>query len=77
LKGKVVREFNVQYHAECRTDVISHGELLRAGYDEKLLVDPENLSLLFQGVTNRARVGKSYGQIPWKLGILKPAPTSN
>ncbi len=77
MKGKVVREFNVRHHAESWTDVISHGELLRAGYDEKLLVDPDNLRFLFQGVTDRARAGKSYGQIPWKLGILQPSPNSN
>jgi hypothetical protein len=65
---------NVKYPAERWTDVISHGELLRAGYDEKLTVDPDNLRLLFQGVTERARAGKNYGQIPWRLGILKPAP---
>ena len=55
------------------TDVISHGELLRAGYDEKLQVDGDNLRLLFQGVLNRRRTGKNYGQIPWRLGILEPA----
>jgi len=76
LKEKVVRRFNVKHPAERWTDVISHGELLRAGYDEKLLVDPDNLRFLFQGVTNRARAGKPYGQIPWRLGILEPAPTN-
>jgi hypothetical protein len=64
---------NIKHPAERWTDVISHGELLRAGYDEKLLVDPDSLRFLFQGVTNRARAGKPYGQIPWWLGILKPA----
>ncbi|NOX53805.1 MAG: hypothetical protein GXP27_05090 [Planctomycetes bacterium] len=64
---------NVQETAEHWTDNISHGELLRAGYDERLLVDPDRLRLLFQGVTNQARRGKPYGQIPWKLGLLEPA----
>jgi hypothetical protein len=68
---------NVKHPDERWTDVISHGELLRAGYDEKLIVDPDNLRLLFQGVTDRARAGKNYGQIPWKLGILKSSPASN
>jgi len=65
---------NVKHPSQRWTDVISHGELLRAGHDEKLTVDPDNLRFLFQGVTNRARAGKPYGQIPWRLGILKPAP---
>src|SRR5262249_50391850 len=32
------------------TDSFSHGELLRAGHDEKLEVEPSNLRFLFQGV---------------------------
>ena len=55
------------------TDSISHGELLRSGFDEKLEVDPSNLRFLFQGVTDAERSGKNYGQIPWRLGLLEPA----
>ncbi len=66
---------NVEHPHARWTDVISHGELLRAGYDEKLQVDGDNLRLLFQGVGNRQRTGKNYGQIPWRLGILEPADT--
>ena len=54
------------------TDSISHGELLRAGYDERLDVDPANLRFLFQGVADRQRGGKKYGEIPWRLGLLEP-----
>jgi hypothetical protein len=54
------------------TDVVSHGELLRSGRDERLDVDPSNLRLLFQGVADRDRQGKSYGEIPWRLGLLEP-----
>jgi hypothetical protein len=64
---------NVHQPARRWTDSISHGELLRAGYDEKLEVEPDNLRFLFQGVLDRQRSGKSYGQIPWHLGILEPA----
>ena len=61
-------------HPEPRwTDCISHGELLRAGYDQTLQVDPANLRFLFQGVTDTNRAGKPYGQIPWRLGLLEPA----
>ena len=57
------------------TDSFSHGELLRAGHDERLEVDPANLRFLFQGVGDEARKGKSYGRkIPWHLGILEPVP---
>jgi hypothetical protein len=62
---------NVEHPAARWTDVISHGELLRAGYDEKLEVEPGNLRFLFQGVLDKERAGKNYGQIPWRLGILE------
>lgn len=45
------------------TDMISHGELLRDGYDQKLVVDPANLQFMFQGVS----IGSQKG---WQLGIL-------
>ncbi len=53
------------------TESISHGELLRAGIDQRLEVDPAKLRFLFQGVTEAARAGKPYGQIPWRLGMLE------
>lgn len=55
------------------TDSFSHGELLRTGIDEKMEVDPGNLIFLFQGVSDARRAGKTYGEIPWRLGLLKPA----
>ena len=54
------------------TDSISHGELLRAGVSERLEVDPADLRFVFQGVSDEARAGKQYGDIPWRLGILEP-----
>ena len=54
-------------------DNISHGELLRAGTDETLPVAPSRLRFLIQGVTQRRKAGKPYGDIPWRLGILTPA----
>lgn len=63
---------NVQHPTPRWTDSISHGELIRAGFDERLDVDPENLQFVFQGVLDKDRAGKPYGQIPWRLGILEP-----
>ena len=54
------------------TDSFSHGELLRAGYDQNLEVDPADLRFLFQGVSDQAQAGKKYGEIPWQLGLLEP-----
>lgn len=61
---------NVKHPDQRWTDSISHGELLRAGHDERLEVDPQKLRFLIQGVLDRDRGGKPYGQIPWRLGIL-------
>lgn len=52
------------------TDSFSHGELIRHGYDETLQVDAANLRFLFQGVSDQALIGRNYGQIPWRLGML-------
>jgi len=64
---------NVEQPAGRWTDVVSHGELLRVGYDEKLEVDPDHLRFLIQGVLDKDRQGKGYGDIPWRLGILEAA----
>ncbi len=68
---------NTQHIEPSWTDCISHGELLRAGYDESLEVDPANLQFLFQGVRDKEREGKSYGEIPWRLGLLIEQKTEN
>jgi hypothetical protein len=68
---------NVAPSAARWTDVISHGELLRAGFGERLQVDPANLRLLFQGVLDKDRQGKNYGQIPWRIGLLQPVGDDN
>lgn len=65
---------NVRHTGDHWTDSFSHGELIRSGYDQTLEVDPARLRLLFQGVTDEKKRGKKYGEIPWNLGILKPAP---
>jgi hypothetical protein len=51
------------------TNDISHGEMLRDGYDETLTIDPANLQFLYQGV-EPADSSVSYAFIPWQLGIL-------
>jgi len=55
------------------TDNVSHGELLRDGYDQTLTVDPGKLRFLFQGMLDRHKAGKGYGQFQWRIGMLKPA----
>jgi hypothetical protein len=52
------------------TNDISHGELLRDGYDQTLTIDPAHLRLLYQGIRVGAGQGKPYNQLPWQLGLL-------
>ena len=63
---------NVRQTAGQWTESISHGELIRAGYDEKLEVEIKNLTCVFQGVMEQDRQDKPYGAIPWRLGLLEP-----
>jgi hypothetical protein len=55
------------------TREFSHGEMLRDGYDEKMIIDPENLQFLFQGndLTGGSRGGRGgYNSLPYRLGLL-------
>lgn len=56
------------------TDNVSHGELIRDGYDEHLVVDLHDLKFVFQGMLEANKSGKGYGQFPWRIGILSAAP---
>ncbi len=49
------------------TTDISHGEMLRAGYDQTLTIDPNNLQFLYQGTSSHP---SNYIDIPWQLGLL-------
>ncbi len=50
------------------TTDISHGEMLRAGYDETLTIDPStHLQFLYQGTSSHPQ---NYIDIPWQLGLL-------
>ena len=51
---------------------VSHGELLRDGYDESLTVDTENLRFLYQGV-DPAQTNVAYHLLPYRLGLLTAA----
>lgn len=54
------------------TDNVSHGELVRDGHDQTLSVDPQNLNFVFQGMLDKDKAGKTYGQFPWRIGMLTP-----
>lgn len=58
------------------TDEVSHGELLRAGYDERLLIPTDIWQFLIQGMPRKQHQGP-YPLLPWSLGIIRAeAPKS-
>ena len=61
---------NVQQEPEWTAN-ISHGELLRAGVDERMEVDPARVRFLFQGASDPEYRGHKYAAIPWRLGMLE------
>ncbi|HWA76804.1 MAG TPA: non-reducing end alpha-L-arabinofuranosidase family hydrolase [Polyangiaceae bacterium] len=61
---------NVTFDGTAWTADISHGEMIRAGYDQNLEVDPCKMRYLFQGADPAADSGGDYNKIPWHLGLL-------
>ncbi len=61
---------------EAWTDNVSHGELIRDGVDQNLVVDPANLRFIFQGMFDKDKARKGYGQFRWRIGMLTPVSTS-
>jgi endo-1,4-beta-xylanase len=65
---------NVSFDGIAWTADISHGEAIRAGYDETLAIDPCGLRYVFQGADPMADNGGDYNKIPWRLGLLTQVP---
>jgi endo-1,4-beta-xylanase len=63
-------ERNATFDVAAWTKDISHGEAIRAGYDETLAIDPCHLRYLYQGADPMADSGGDYNRIPWQLGLL-------
>jgi len=59
------------------TDMVSHGEVIRLGHNERMQYDPEDCRWLIQGVLKRDYESVPYPKIPWKLGLMtKSKPIS-
>ena len=60
---------------ELWTEGISHGELLREGFDETMTIDPNNLRFLYQGLPRGTRE-PNYVLLPYRLALLRPVETT-
>jgi endo-1,4-beta-xylanase len=62
------RASNVTFDGTPWTRDISHGEMIRAGNDQTLTINPCHLQYLYQGVDPNSTV--AYNFLPWRLGLL-------
>jgi hypothetical protein len=59
---------NVSYPGGRWTNDVSHGEMIRAGYDQKMEINACNMQFLYQGVA--PNTGVEYNLLPYRLGLL-------
>jgi hypothetical protein len=49
---------------------VSHGELVLEEFDERMILDPNKLLFLYQGISDADNKGP-YGALPYKVGLLR------
>lgn len=52
------------------TDMVSHGEMIRRGYDQRIEYDDTASAMLIQGRLDNAG-DTPYPSLPWRLGLIK------
>lgn len=61
---------NVFFPSGKWTDDISHGEMIRSGYDQTLTINACNMQYLYQGQNPNSGVS-DYNRAPYKLGLIR------
>lgn len=59
---------NVTFPGGAWTEDISHGEMVRAGNDQSLPIDPCHMQYVYEGVDPNA--DGDYNSLPWRMGLL-------
>jgi hypothetical protein len=57
------------------TEMVSHGEILRAGYDERMEYDPKSYKWLIQGILKKD-LKADYASQAWKIGLMSTTERS-
>jgi hypothetical protein len=52
------------------TDMVSHGEAIRTGFNQKMEYNPNNASWIIQGI-QKSELNKKYELLPWHLGFIQ------
>jgi GH35 family endo-1,4-beta-xylanase len=60
---------NVSFPSGKWTNDISHGEMIRSGYDQTLTINACNMQYLYQGVDPNSGVS-DYNRLPYKIGLI-------
>ncbi|KUI98248.1 non-reducing end alpha-L-arabinofuranosidase family hydrolase [Vibrio sp. MEBiC08052] len=60
---------NVSFPSGKWTDDISHGEMIRSGYDQTLTINACNMQYLYQGQNPNSGVS-DYNRLPYRLGLI-------
>jgi len=55
--------------------MISHGEVIRSGFNQYMEYQPANCRWLIQGLMKKD-LNVKYELLPWKLGIIQQIETS-